>query len=107
MRVSQLKGAIILFALSIMAQMKAAFSRQTAEQAEIIRRVASWRDAIDSSSSAPVLNILLSQVQAMPDGAIKIQVSAILDARREALHLTYDRDLCRFIGAGHYISEAT
>lgn len=80
------------FGANLLQQMKGAFARLTAEQAQVIETVTSWRDTINGFMTAAEFNAILPQIISMPDGAVKTQVSAILKARRESLHIGYSKE---------------
>lgn len=79
------------YGAELIVSMKSAFARMTEAQVKAIETVTAWRDTINGYTTASEFNAILQQILQMPEGTVKIQVSSVLKARRESLHIGYDK----------------
>lgn len=80
----------------LIVKMKSALTRITAEKADIIGKVAEWRDTIDGFTTPDEFNAFLPAMQAMQDGPVKLQVQSLIKARRTALGIVWNNEARRF-----------
>lgn len=79
----------------VIEHMKRSLSTTGTISAEVSDTVTTWRDTIDGFVQASEFNAILPQVNSMT-GTVKVQVGALIKARREKLKIIYNKELGLF-----------